>query len=282
MTAMRPRQPPEQQRREEARAHAKANRILVSQPLLPPLLAVFYIALLVVPWALECTIARQPSFVVHLDQEHRSRYHAQHGWLIAINNLNSLAAVLSMPILSALLARAAVVFAQRRKPGQTLTLRQLFALADRDWYNFLKVLSPVASSALLRLGSLVLLIAAALPLARSGLVAYDNLPVTSNFPNEYRRWSYNIFGRTPSPLAAKTPDTGDQARVISDTRTSLQTTLGGIEPNLWPVCNDNTPRTALAASGTARTTWPRAPSPTSGSGLTSTDTIQTSRPMARL
>lgn len=240
MTAIRPRQPPEQQRREEARAHAKADRVLVSQPLLPLLLAVFYIALLVVPWALECTIAKQPSFIVHLDQDYRSRYQVQHGWLIAINVLNALAAVLSLPILSALLARAAVVFAQRRKPGQTLTLRQLFALADRDWYNFLKVLSPAGSSALLRLGSLVLLIAVALPLARSGLVAYDNLPVTSNFPNEYRRWSYNIFGRTPSPLAVKTPDTGDQARVISDTRTSLQTTLGGIEPNLWPVCNDDT------------------------------------------
>lgn len=250
MTAIRPRPTPEQQRREEARARAqaqaqaqtravKANRILLSQPLFPLVLAIFYIALLIVPWVLECKIANQPSFIIHLYRRSTGLY-VQHGWVIAINFLHSLAAVLSLPILSALLARAAVVFSQRRKPGQTLTVRQLFALADRGWYDLVKVTSPVASSALLRLGFLVLLIAALLPLLRSGLVAYDNVLVTDNLPKEARRYMFERLGYTPSPVAVKMANSISQDRVLSATRKNLLTTVGGIEPNLWPVCNDNT------------------------------------------
>lgn len=240
MTAIRPQPPPGQQRREEALAQAEANRILLSQPLLPLVLAVFYIALLVVPWVLTCKIADQPSFIVHI-YDRGYNYYVQHGWVTAINVLNSLAAVLSLPILSALLARAAVVFSQRRKPGQTLSVRQLFALADRDWYNFLKVLSPVGSSALLRLGFLVLFIAVSLPLARPGLVAYENVLVMHNFPEHHEKaMEYGALGYTPSPLAVKIADARDRAKVIIDTRENLRTTVGGIEPNLWPVCNDNT------------------------------------------
>ncbi|KAL2279861.1 hypothetical protein FJTKL_13211 [Diaporthe vaccinii] len=199
------------QRREEALAQADANRILLPQPLLPLVLAVFYIALLVVPWVLTCKIAAQPSFLVHF-YDWGFEYYVQHGWVIAINVLNSLAAVLSLPILSALLARAAVV------------------------------LSPVGSPALLRLGFLVLFIALSLPLVRSGLVAYDNVLVTSNFPQHHERaLDYGPLGYTPSPLAVKTASAQYQSKVITDTRKSLQTTVGGIEPNLWPVCNDNTP-----------------------------------------
>lgn len=240
MTAIRPRPPPGQQRREEALAHAEANRILLSQSRLPLVLAVFYIALLVVPWVLTCKIADQPSFLIHFyDWGHE--YYVQRGWVIAINVLNSLAAVLSLPILSALLARAAVVFSQRRKPGQTLSVRQLFALADRDWYNFFKVISPVGSSALLKLGFLVLFIAVSLPLVRSGLVAYDNVLVTYSFPEHHEKaLDYGALGYTPSPLAVKTASREDQSKVITETRKNLQTTVGGVEPNLWPVCNDNT------------------------------------------
>lgn len=250
MTAIRPRPTPEQQRREEARAQArartqaqthaaKANRILLSQPLFPLLLAIFYVALLIIPWVLECKIASQPSFIVQL-YRWGSRYYVQNGWVIAINVLNSLAVVLSLPILSALLARAAVVFSQRRKPGQTLTVRQLFALADRGWYDFFKVTSPVASSALLRLGFLVLFITVLLPLVRSGFVAYDNLLVTDNLPKEAQNHMYERLGFTPSPVAVKSANSISQDRVISATRKKLLTTVGGIEPNLWPVCNDNT------------------------------------------
>lgn len=241
MTAIRPRPPPGQERREERReetlAQAKATQILLSQSRFPFVLAVFYIALLIVPWVLTCRIASQPSWIIHV-WRWDTRYDIRYGWLIAIKVLNSLATVLSLPILSALLARAAVVFSQRRKPGQTLSLRQLFALADRDWYNFFRVLSPVASSAFLRLGFLVLFIAALLPLIRSGLVAYDNVLVTDNLPRSYASFNREMLGYTPSPLALKSGYEAYQDEVLAETRKSLLTTVGGIEPKLWPVCND--------------------------------------------
>lgn len=237
MSAIRPQPPPGQERREETLAQAKATQVLLSPPRFPFVLAVFYIALLIVPWVLTCKIASQPSWIIQV-WRWDTRYNFQYGWLIAINVLNSLATVLSLPILSALLARAAVVFSQRRKPGQTLSLRQLFALADRDWYNFFRVLSPVASSAFLRLGFLVLFIAALLPLIRSGLVAYDNVLVTDNLPKSYARSNREMLGYTPSPLAVKSGYENYQDEVLAETRKSLLTTVGGIEPKLWPVCND--------------------------------------------
>lgn len=40
-----------------------------------------------------------------------------------------------VPILSAVLAQAAVLFCQRRKPSEFLSLRDMFVLADRGWAN---------------------------------------------------------------------------------------------------------------------------------------------------
>lgn len=233
MTAIRPRPTPEQERRaREAQAQpAVKDQTLVSQSRFPLVLAVFYIALLVVPWALMCKIATDPAFITKFRPGTYEPY-AQQGWVIAIDVLNSLATVLSLPILSALLARATVVFSQRRRRGQALSLRQLFALADRGWYNLLNLLSPVRSSALLRLGSLLLFIAILLPLIRSGLVTYDSVPIP------VRRSSF--IGYTPSPTALKA-EYGYQTPITSATRTSLRLTTGGIETNLWPVCNDPEP-----------------------------------------
>lgn len=45
--------------------------------------------------------------------------------------LNFIAALAALPVIYALLARAAVVFSQRTKRNKTLSVRQLFALADR-------------------------------------------------------------------------------------------------------------------------------------------------------
>ena len=42
---------------------------------------------------------------------------------------------LSVPILSAILAQAAVIYCQRRKPDEFLSLKDMFAIADRGWTN---------------------------------------------------------------------------------------------------------------------------------------------------
>ena len=47
--------------------------------------------------------------------------------------LASLASLLTIPIISGVLAQGAVIYIQRRNAQQELSLRQLFAIADRGW-----------------------------------------------------------------------------------------------------------------------------------------------------
>ncbi|KAG8159181.1 hypothetical protein KVR01_010842 [Diaporthe batatas] len=239
MTPVRPRPTPEQER--SPQSHAQDSQTLVSQSWLPLVLAVLYVALLVVPWVLTCKIATEPAFIISLSSKHIS-YYVQNGWVTSIDVLNSLATVLSLPILSALLARASVVFSQRRRPAQALSLRQLFALADRGWYNLSKAVSSVHSSPLLRLGCLLLFISILLPLIRSGLVSYDNVPISSHWPDSYW-WVIEQIGINPSPATLRSKS-AYQPAVTSATRTSLRLVTGGIDTNLWPVCNDPDPSSA--------------------------------------
>lgn len=55
--------------------------------------------------------------------------------LSALMAINTVAAIISLPVVSCLLAYGAVVYCQRRSPGQKLSLLQLFVLAGREWLN---------------------------------------------------------------------------------------------------------------------------------------------------
>jgi hypothetical protein len=99
-------------------------------------LLAFYVPLIVVPRALTCVLAQRPL--------HTSSYTKQKDFLdnsistfrnreITIDVLNTIAALVTIPFLSALLAQAAVVFTQRRQDGEILILHDLFLLADREW-----------------------------------------------------------------------------------------------------------------------------------------------------
>lgn len=115
------------------------------EPLQPPLryrrrtiyLLIFYIPLLVIPWALTCVLAIRPlNASSYIDQSGGiSAYEILNiwGWVAAIRVLNAINGVAAIPVISALLAQAAVVYSQRRKKKQTLNVRQVFALADRGW-----------------------------------------------------------------------------------------------------------------------------------------------------
>lgn len=100
------------------------------------LLLILYIPLIIIPWALTCVLAIRPL--------HISSYFDQRGILpkdvsrmrnsaTAVNVLNSMGGLITIPIISALLAQAAVVFTQRRSANQALNVKHLFALADRGW-----------------------------------------------------------------------------------------------------------------------------------------------------
>jgi hypothetical protein len=101
-------------------------------------LLALYIPLITLPWVLTCILAQRPinatSYINHKgfsDADIRSF----RNWKNSVDVLNSIAGLVTIPFLSALLAQAAVVFCQRTHPGQFLGLQDLFALADRSWTN---------------------------------------------------------------------------------------------------------------------------------------------------
>jgi hypothetical protein len=95
-----------------------------------------YIPLVTLPWIMTVFLSRRPfghdSYAKHQGFSEPEIFLVKN-WVTAINVLNSIANMVTVPILSALLAQAAVVYTQRRSPSQQLIVRHLFALADRGW-----------------------------------------------------------------------------------------------------------------------------------------------------
>lgn len=96
-----------------------------------------YLPCLIVPWALTCVLAIRPlsfhSYYNQMGQFGADTYLVILFWMGFVRVLNAIASVLTVPVTSALLAQGAVVYSQRRKIKQALTLRQTFAFADRAW-----------------------------------------------------------------------------------------------------------------------------------------------------
>lgn len=122
-------------------------------------LLLFYVPLLIIPWILTCIVAGRPA----LNGVDASQYLPRTdslangavsilGLVTAIRTLNSIASVATIPVISALLAQAAVVYTQRRNSSQSLSLRQTFVLADRRWAD-VTVLFEAARTAGTGMGS---------------------------------------------------------------------------------------------------------------------------------
>ncbi|KAF0638611.1 hypothetical protein FPSE5266_20244 [Fusarium pseudograminearum] len=101
----------------------------------------FYLPILIVPWVLTCILMHRPIFLPpYINQ--RGEYSMTdmqkiQDWSTAIIILSRIAATLGLPIVSALMAQAVVVYSQLRKEGQDekLNVIQLFALSDRGWMD---------------------------------------------------------------------------------------------------------------------------------------------------
>lgn len=223
-----------------------AKRVVSRQSVIPGLIALIYLIFLVVPWALTYKIAKDPEFLIRKTSTGYIHYYdtSYEPWyfrlddslMTAIHVLESIQIILCFPVLSALLARAAVIYSQRYKPDQKhhLTVRQLFALADQGWYNLLLVLQKPAISGLLIFGWLLLAVALTLPIVRSALVTYDTVTLSLDY-QEYYVNSTSI-GSSPAPGELRGVR-GDS--MLDNTRTKLQSTTGGYESQLWPTCHDD-------------------------------------------
>lgn len=108
-------------------------------PKSPIYLLVFYLPLLLLPWIISCILSKRPiGAPSYLDQQGSLDHKTVElipKWTEAMRILNSIATLITIPTISALLARAAVVYCQRRSENQKLSLRQMFSLADRGWMN---------------------------------------------------------------------------------------------------------------------------------------------------
>lgn len=135
----------------------------------PIFLLIIYLPTLIVPWVLICIMTKRPlGSSSYYDQSGTHSTNNLAGIVIA-QLFKAINAVLAVPIISALLAHAAVVYAMRRRPDQKLNIQQLFALADKGWSNYLLLWSARSrgrSSLFLWLGALLVFLGLAPMLLR--------------------------------------------------------------------------------------------------------------------
>ncbi|KAF5692448.1 hypothetical protein FDENT_2877 [Fusarium denticulatum] len=102
---------------------------------------------------------------------------------VALSSLTALSGVIGLPVVSGLLAHGAVVYAQRRNPGQKLSVLQLFALADREWlgpqylFKYPSKLKSTERSLYIWLASLLVLVTAIQPPIRAILVRDERIAI---------------------------------------------------------------------------------------------------------
>lgn len=232
-------------------------------------LLALYIPLVLVPWILTCILAKRPinakSYVNHTGFTLRE-VSTMRNWRVVVNVLDSIAGLITVPVLSALLAQAAVVYSQRRQPKQFLSLRDVFDLADRGWTDLLILWrslrkQPKKGDTTVRPHRLFLLLAATLILLgglqqplNQILVRIETILVTTNCDTSYTRpltdaikahcsnslqlWFDGVsnYGRyeigndiEPIQMALI-----EQVDFLPQVATGLATiSLGDVEPNIW-------------------------------------------------
>lgn len=216
-------------------AETVASTVLFRQSFLSICLAIVYLLFLIVPWVLTCLVALNPHVLVKYN-ETAEEYSLNYTILTAIEILNTLALVVSLPLLSFLLSRAAICFSQRRDEEQKLTVAQLFGLADQGWWNPFLIFRRAKTSVLLIFGWLLLALALTLPLVRSRTVG--QLSISLEVGPQGASYVYDLvepIGSSPGPGILQGVNGPD---IVVETGTRLQSTTGGIEANLWPYCND--------------------------------------------
>lgn len=110
-------------------------------------LVAIYAVIVILAWVKTCQLTLRPITPDHYDVSllhrgfnrygHRDRYDERmrqnEGWITAMRALRAIAAVLTLPVASAVCASAAVAFVQRNATQSRLSIRQVMMLADRAW-----------------------------------------------------------------------------------------------------------------------------------------------------
>ncbi|KAI0014212.1 hypothetical protein F4779DRAFT_211979 [Xylariaceae sp. FL0662B] len=205
----------------------------------PTCLLIIYLPTLIVPWVLICIMTKRPLGSSSYYEQTGKSYVNNAAGLLAAQVLKTINAVLAVPIISTMLAHAAIVYAMRRRHDQKLNIQQLFALADKGWSNMLLLWSANSrgkSSRFLWLAALLIALGAILQPLMSVLVTFEAIAATSCIDIPITGCS--LFG--PETVGSD-PEPADMPRLQRDL--VLQDVLGNIvtvsdvEPqsNLWPV-----------------------------------------------
>lgn len=167
---------------------------------------VFYLPLLILPWAFTCIMSHQPFGAPrYIDATGRigdTIFRTNTRRLVAINVVNSVAAVLTVPVTSLVLAEAAVVYLQRRDgPQSHIPLTHFYDIADRGWTDASTIWSSLRSGTpcnafLLKSAMFLALCAMVLPLQQL-LVQTENAQVVTcgdvpYLPNDFFGWCPRI------------------------------------------------------------------------------------------
>jgi hypothetical protein len=128
----------------------------------PAVLAIPYVTILAGAWITTCVLSSRTIRQSDYNSGAVTRETAGHLDRVAflIDVLNFIAALAAMPIIYALLARAAVVFSQRTSREKTPGARQSFALADRKFLGYCGSSkdATAGSTLLAQLGGLLILL----------------------------------------------------------------------------------------------------------------------------
>jgi hypothetical protein len=123
-------------------------------------LILFFVPLVVTAWILTCVMAvrpvHYPSYINQTAGYYPETVRGWEKWWTAVRVLNSIISVLTVPIVSVLLAHGSIVYSQRCRASQKLKLSQMLALADRGWSDPWLLFS--SRSAFLLIGCFVLVL----------------------------------------------------------------------------------------------------------------------------
>lgn len=153
-------------------------------------------------------------------------------WFVAMRTLRAIAAVLTLPVASAVCASAAVIFVQRSTSQSHLSMRKVMVLADRAWADPSSYVKMALSWK--RYGSVFLLLAILINIL--GAVIYPlQEGLLSSKPIKTPVWPQSLFYVADIPDQWNSDITHDDNLVVLLTRKALETiSISTRQPELWP------------------------------------------------
>lgn len=154
-----------------------------------------YLILLIVPWIIDCVLTYKPyNYLQRYGLSEKSMLNSE-GWLLASLFIAKIQTLVAIPVVSTLLAHAAVVYSQRRTSTKKLSVRQLLVLADRAWGGipgFWNARHRGVGSRLVTLGGLLILLVSVQPPVQSLFAGIESVNIVTCYDTPI--WSCDPSG----------------------------------------------------------------------------------------